>query len=84
MREFAKGLKESSFHSEWDEKSLWEIMDRQKARIKELKAAKSKKPMPQILIVADDWADRPDIMHSAGNILSTLFIRGRIFIPHVG
>ena len=77
VREFAKGLKVSSFHSEWDEKSLWEIMDRQKARITELKAAKSKKPMPQILIVADDWADRPDIMHSASNILSTLFVRGR-------
>ena len=77
VREFAKGLKHSSFHSEWDEKSLWEIMDRQKARIKELKLAKSKKPMPQILIVVDDWADRPDIMHSASNILTTLFIRGR-------
>ena len=48
IKEFAKGLKESSFHSEWDEKSLHEIMDRQKARIKDLKAAKSKKPMPQI------------------------------------
>jgi len=77
VKEFAKGLKESSFHSEWDEKAMYEIMDRQKARIKELKAAKSKKPMPQILVVCDDFADRPDIMHSASNILTTLFIRGR-------
>ena len=41
VREFAKGLKASSFHSEWDEKALNAIMDGQKAKIKELKAAKS-------------------------------------------
>ena len=77
VKEFAKGLKESSFHSEWDEKAMHEIMDRQKGRIKDLKAAKSKKPMPQILVVIDDFADRPDVMHSASNVLTTLFIRGR-------
>ncbi len=77
VREFAKGLKASSFHSEWDEKALHEIMDGQKAKIKELKLAKSKKPLPQCLTCIDDFADRADIMHSAGNILTTLFIRGR-------
>ena len=46
VREFAKGLKASSFHSEWDEKALHEIMAKQKEKIKELKAAKSKKPLP--------------------------------------
>jgi hypothetical protein len=79
VREFAKGLKASSFHSEWDEKALIEILDKQKAKIKELKAAKSKKPLPQCLITLDDWADRPDIMHASGNILTTLFVRGRHF-----
>jgi hypothetical protein len=79
VREFAKGLKASSFHSEWDEKALHEIMDGQKAKIKELKLAKSKKPLPQCLTVIDDHADRADIMHSASNILTTLFIRGRHF-----
>ena len=77
VREFAKGLKASSFHSEWDEKALYEIMERQKARIRELKLAKSTKPMPQINVTIDDFADRPDIMHSASNILTTLFFRGR-------
>ncbi len=79
VREFAKGLKASSFHSEWDEKALHEIMAAQKATIKELKLAKSKKPLPQCLTILDDFADRPVIMHASGNILTTLFIRGRHF-----
>ena len=44
-----------------------------------LKDVKSKKALPQILTVVDDFADRADIMHRAGSILSTLFIRGRHF-----
>ena len=79
VREFAKGLKASSFHSEWDEKALVVILDGQKAKIKELKAAKSKKPLPQCLIIVDDHADNPHVMHSASNILTTLFVRGRHF-----
>ena len=79
VREFAKGLKASSFNSEWDEKVLIEIMDKQKAKIKELKLANNKKPMPQCLCVIDDHADSPYIMHSASNILTTLFVRGRHF-----
>jgi hypothetical protein len=79
VREFAKGLKASSFHSEWDEKALHEIMDRQRSKIKELKLAKSKKPLPQCLTIIDDHADSPFIMHSANNILTTLFVRGRHF-----
>ena len=72
VREFAKGLKGSSFNREWDESALKEIMDRQKGQVEELKAAKSKKPLPQCLKIIDDFADRPDIMHSASNILTTL------------
>ncbi len=30
-----------------------------------------------ILVVIDDWADRPDIMHKAGNLMTSLFIKGR-------
>jgi hypothetical protein len=79
VRHFAKGLKASSFHSEWDEAALREIMAKQKQKVKELKDANSKKPLPQCLTIIDDFADRPDIMHAAGNILTTLFIRGRHF-----
>ncbi len=79
VREFVKGLKASSFHTEWDEKALVEITDRQKAKIKALKAAKSTKPLPQCLEVADDFSDDPRVMHSASNIITTLFIRGRHF-----
>ena len=37
------------------------------------------KPLPQILTNIDDFSNRPDLMHSASNILTTLFIRGRHF-----
>jgi len=79
VKAFADRLKASSFHSEWDEQALRDIMDRQRGKIKELKDAKSKKPLPQVLTVIDDFADRYDITHSASNILTTLFIRGRHF-----
>ncbi len=79
VRHFAKGLKASSFHSEWDEMVLREIMTKQKQKVKELKDANSKKPLPQCLTIIDDFSDRPDVMHAAGNILTTLFIRGRHF-----
>ncbi len=79
VREYAKGLKASSFNSEWDEKAMIEILDRQKEKIKTLKAAKSKKPLPQCLTIVDDYADSPHILHNSSNVLSTLFIRGRHF-----
>ena len=79
VKDFAKGLTASSFHSEWDEKALHEIMANQKEKIKQLKLAKSKRPLPLVLTILDDHADRADIMHAAGNILTTLFIRGRHF-----
>ena len=79
VKEFASRLEGSTFHSEWDEEALKQIMDEQRERIRKLKESKSKKPLPQILTVIDDFADRPDIMHAAGNILTTLFIRGRHF-----
>ena len=39
VREFAKGLRESSFHSEWDEPALLEILAKLKGVVKEKKAA---------------------------------------------
>jgi hypothetical protein len=41
VRDFAKGLKESSFHSEWDEPVLLEILAKQKGLVKEKKTAMS-------------------------------------------
>jgi len=79
VREFAKGLKAASFHSEWDEPALLEILDVQKKKIKEQKLTKTTKPLPQVLVIIDDFADRYDVMKSAGNVLTTLFIRGRHF-----
>ena len=80
VKEFAQHLEGSTCHSEWDEPALKEIMNAQKEKIKHLKDAKSRKALPQICMIVDDFADRSDIMHSASNILTTLFIRGR----HVG
>ena len=80
VKEHAKNLMEgSSFNSEWDEASLKKVLDEQRDKIRDLKNAKSTKPLPQILTIIDDFADRADIMHSASNILTTLFIRGRHF-----
>ena len=79
VKAFADRLKASSFHSNWDEQALKDITERQRGTIKALKDAKSKKPLPQVLFILDDLADRYDVMHAASNILTTLFIRGRHF-----
>ena len=77
VREFARHLEGSTFHSEWDESALRQILDDQRGKIKNLKDAKSRKPLPQILCCIDDFADTPSVVHSASNVLTTLFIRGR-------
>ena len=78
VKEFASNrLEGSSFHSEWNEAALKDIMDQQREKIRQLKEAKSKKPLPQVLTIIDDFADRHDVMHAASNILTTLFVRGR-------
>ncbi len=53
--------------------------DEQRNKVKDLKHSTSKKPLPQILTIIDDFADRADITHSASGILTTLFIWGRQF-----
>ena len=77
VKRFAVHLAGSTFHSEWDERALRDTMDTQRLKIKELKDAKSKKPLPQVLIIIDDFADNPHVVHSASNIITTLFVRGR-------
>jgi hypothetical protein len=47
--------------------------------VKEKKAVKSTKLLPQALIIIGDFADRYDVMKSGGDVLRTLFVRGRHF-----
>jgi len=66
----------STFHDGWDEASLMEIIGKQREKIKELKLTKTKKNLPQILVIIDDMADT-GVMHQATNIIATCFTRGR-------
>ena len=79
VKEHARHLKGHGFFSEWDERAMWAILNEQRDKIKELKRQKSPKPLPQVLVIVDDFADNPHIMHSSGNILTSLMIRGRHF-----
>jgi hypothetical protein len=66
----------STFHDTWDEPALMAIIAKQRERIRELKLTKTKKNLPQCLVIVDDMADT-GVMHQATNILATCFIRGR-------
>ena len=77
--ELAKTLEASSFHEEWDEQALSEILSKQKAVVQTLKLAKSKKNMPQVLLIIDDFADAPEVLHKSGGLLTTLYTKGRHF-----
>ena len=56
-----------------------DILDTQRAKIKEMKDSKTSKPLCQVLVIVDDFADRPDAMHNSGNVLTSLMTRGRHF-----
>ena len=79
VKEIAEKLMEgNSFNSEWDEPGLRKMLDAPRDKIKDLKNAKSTKPLPQILTIIDDFADS-GFLHNSTNILTTLFIRSRHF-----
>ena len=68
---------EEHFFDEWDAKKVQEIVDTAFAVTKYHKDNGHKKGHA-ILIIVDDFADRPDILHAAGgSILNSLAIRGR-------
>ena len=68
---------EDHFFDEWDGKKVQEIVSTAFAVTKYHKDNGHKKGHA-ILIIVDDFADRPDILHSAGgSILISLAIRGR-------
>ena len=70
------------FFTNWDTAALADIVETQKRVTEHSKKAKMKK-LYVILIVCDDFADDPKVMHSSGgastggSMLNTLFIRGR-------
>ena len=68
--------KEKTFFDNWSEGDVDAVIQRQHKLIQYMKAKKMKKLHP-ILIAIDDWADRPDVMHKAGGIMTSLFIKGR-------
>jgi hypothetical protein len=76
------GEKEPFFFDTWQPEVLNEIVETQKRVIEESKKQKIKQ-LYGILIVVDDFADSPNIVHSSsgaasgGSMLNTLFIRGR-------
>ena len=55
------------------------IHDTLKHKIYKDKNFRGKKWLPQILIVISDHADNPRVVHRAGGILETLFVRARHF-----
>ena len=68
--------KEPCFFSEWDPSELEKILATQHKVVELQKKAKQKR-LFSILVVIDDFADRPDIMHSSTNTIARLFFRGR-------
>ncbi len=60
----------SRFHSEWGGNALESFLDDQRDTLRELKAAKTKKPLPLAIV-----RESP----SARGVLTTLFTRGRHF-----
>jgi hypothetical protein len=77
VKDFCKGNDQCTFSDEWDVRQIEEILSKQKALIREQKAARRSKPLSQILLVCDDWADDPAVVHRSEGILQTLFCRGR-------
>ena len=73
---------EPSFFDTWDAQALKEIYETQVSVVQEMKKRKMK-TIYNILIIVDDFADDPTIMHkqggytSGGSMLNTLFVRGR-------
>ena len=76
------GSKEPFFFDTWEPDVLNDIVDTQKRVIEESKKQKIKQ-LYGILIVVNDFADSPQVVHSSsgaasgGSMLNTLFIRGR-------
>ncbi len=76
VREHVRKI-EGSVVTEWDEAVVSEHIDLWMKHVAALKRDKTHKPLPQVLFVLDDLADRGDIMHKSVGTLTSLMIRGR-------
>ena len=63
------------FH-DWNEADLQKVNAKQPKLTQHMKQSGAKK-MHAICICLDDWADRPDIMHKAGSLMTSLMVKGR-------
>ena len=68
--------REECLYNRFDNEIVGNIIDKQRKAIKQAKAQKLPQ-LPQILIVIDDFADDPKV--ARGEILKTLYVRGRHF-----
>ena len=74
-----------AFFEDFDVPALKKIIATQKSIRQHLMEKYAKphwrgpKKMPQILVILDDWADRPDVLQKRGgeDVLATLFLKGR-------
>ena len=65
--------REQAYYDEWDEAALRGIIQRQ-CKITETSKKLEMKKLYQVLIILDDYADRPQL-HKAHGALDTLFLR---------
>ena len=68
--------KEKTFFHEWQPEVLEMLLDRQ-LKVTELQKKRKHRQLHRVACIIDDFADRADAIHSSGNILTSLFIRGR-------
>ena len=82
LREYVKKIQDQeedpTFHDDFDPAFVRKLLDRQK-KITELLKRRGSKKRFNIAIVVDDHADSPAVMHRAGGILETLYVRARHF-----
>ena len=72
---------EQCFFDSWDEDALKKIVDVQaKMVLYQKKHRPNGKKIHGILVILDDLADDPRVMHSSSNVLTMLMLRGRHFM----
>ena len=67
---------EPTFFDEWDDAALQKIIDQQ-MKVTEFCKANKHRTLHQVIILVDDFADRPELLHKSGGVLDMLFARGR-------